>query len=133
MGASCNRNRTRLGAAQRAACPLVAPLDGRFTRFRLPTSVATEEYGYKCMTQPPERGKAFALPLRDVREKRISSMNTREALYGPNVGYALELYERYLEDPASIDAATRAYFDTDWPERRGSAAIATPGSSVLSP
>jgi 2-oxoglutarate dehydrogenase E1 component len=38
-------------------------------------------------------------------------MNAREALYGPNVGYALELYERYLADPESVDAATRSFFE----------------------
>ncbi|HYA99005.1 MAG TPA: thiamine pyrophosphate-dependent enzyme, partial [Ktedonobacteraceae bacterium] len=31
--------------------------------------------------------------------------------YGPNAGYVLELYERYLENPASIDASSRAIFD----------------------
>jgi 2-oxoglutarate dehydrogenase E1 component len=52
-------------------------------------------------------------------------MNTREALYGPNVGYALELYDRYLEDPESIDDATRAYFEKIGSNGQGSAAIAT--------
>ncbi len=36
---------------------------------------------------------------------------TLENFYGPNAGYALELYERYRHDPASVDAATRTYFD----------------------
>ena len=31
--------------------------------------------------------------------------------YGPNAGYVLELYERYLENPASIDESSRAIFD----------------------
>src|SRR5690348_11564878 len=31
--------------------------------------------------------------------------------YGPNAGYVQELYERYLQDPASVDAETRAIFD----------------------
>jgi len=30
---------------------------------------------------------------------------------GPNAGYILELYERYKQDPASIDAATRIFFE----------------------
>ncbi|MDP9373033.1 MAG: hypothetical protein M3Q65_11415, partial [Chloroflexota bacterium] len=34
-----------------------------------------------------------------------------QAFYGPNAGYALELYERYQQDPNSVDAATRAVFD----------------------
>jgi 2-oxoglutarate dehydrogenase E1 component len=31
--------------------------------------------------------------------------------YGPNAGYVQELYDRYLQDPASVDAETRAIFD----------------------
>jgi 2-oxoglutarate dehydrogenase E1 component len=30
---------------------------------------------------------------------------------GPNAGYAAELYERYRQDPTSVDAETRAYFE----------------------
>ncbi|PWB46331.1 MAG: 2-oxoglutarate dehydrogenase E1 component [Candidatus Methylomirabilota bacterium] len=30
--------------------------------------------------------------------------------HGPNAAYVLELYERYRQDPDSVDAATRAYF-----------------------
>ncbi len=37
-------------------------------------------------------------------------MATLEKFYGPNAGYVLELYERYLRDPASVDAHTRAFF-----------------------
>src|SRR5712664_1123915 len=39
-----------------------------------------------------------------------------KAFYGPNAGYVLELYERYRQNPASVDAATRAIFDTWSPE-----------------
>jgi 2-oxoglutarate dehydrogenase E1 component len=38
-------------------------------------------------------------------------MSDLEAFYGPNAGYVLELYERYLQNPASIDAASRAVFE----------------------
>jgi 2-oxoglutarate dehydrogenase E1 component len=31
--------------------------------------------------------------------------------HGPNAGYALELYERYRQDPGAVDAATRAFFE----------------------
>ncbi|GAC1318700.1 MAG: 2-oxoglutarate dehydrogenase E1 component [Chloroflexota bacterium] len=48
---------------------------------------------------------------RPGHEDRTNEMNTWEALYGPNVGYALELYERYQDDPASVDSVTRAFFD----------------------
>src|SRR5579859_318620 len=37
-----------------------------------------------------------------------------ETFYGPNAGYVLELYERYKQDPASVDEATRAIF-ASWP------------------
>jgi 2-oxoglutarate dehydrogenase E1 component len=31
--------------------------------------------------------------------------------HGPNAGYIVECYERYRDDPASIDADMRAFFD----------------------
>ncbi len=34
-----------------------------------------------------------------------------QEFYGPNAGYVLELYERYRQDPQSVDPATRAFFD----------------------
>ncbi|GER85907.1 2-oxoglutarate dehydrogenase E1 component [Dictyobacter vulcani] len=43
-------------------------------------------------------------------------MQNLERFYGPNAGYVLELYERYQKDPASVDAATRATFDSWNPE-----------------
>jgi 2-oxoglutarate dehydrogenase E1 component len=38
-------------------------------------------------------------------------MNDLESFYGPNAGYVLELYERYRQDPTSIDSDTRAFFE----------------------
>ena len=35
-----------------------------------------------------------------------------ESFYGPNAGYVLDLYERYLQNPSSIDRETRAVFDS---------------------
>src|SRR5260370_18427451 len=35
-----------------------------------------------------------------------------KTFYGPNEGYVIELYERYRQNPASVDPATRAIFDT---------------------
>ncbi len=43
-------------------------------------------------------------------------MSDLKAFYGPNAGYVLELYERYRQNPASVDAASRAIFDTWSPE-----------------
>src|SRR2546430_1494216 len=38
------------------------------------------------------------------------------AFYGPNAGYVLDLYERYRENPAAVDAATRVIFEAWNPE-----------------
>ncbi|MDQ4106748.1 MAG: thiamine pyrophosphate-dependent enzyme, partial [Actinomycetota bacterium] len=44
---------------------------------------------------------------------------TESQFYGPNLGYVLELYERYREDPDSVDEKTRRFFE-DWsPPRVG--------------
>ncbi len=37
--------------------------------------------------------------------------------YGPNLGYVLELYEGYREDPESVDEGTRAFFESWNPPR----------------
>ena len=39
-------------------------------------------------------------------------MRDLETFYGPNAGYVLELYDRYLQNPSNVDAATRTLFDT---------------------
>lgn len=36
----------------------------------------------------------------------------QQAFYGPNLGYIIEMYERFLEDASSIDEETRTYFET---------------------
>jgi 2-oxoglutarate dehydrogenase E1 component len=38
-------------------------------------------------------------------------MSDTELFHGPNAAYALELYERYRDDPQSVDPLTRALFD----------------------
>src|SRR5260370_12835733 len=38
-------------------------------------------------------------------------MSDLDAFFGPNAGYVLELHERYLQNPASVDADSRAIFD----------------------
>jgi len=40
-------------------------------------------------------------------------MNHWNEFSGPNAGYVLELYERFLRDPASVDADTRAFFSAN--------------------
>src|SRR2546421_11910892 len=38
-------------------------------------------------------------------------MNGLEIFHGPNAAYVLDLYDRYLHDPQSVDPQTRALFD----------------------
>lgn len=38
-------------------------------------------------------------------------MKSLTEFHGPNAGYVLELYDRYLQDPDSVDAQTRAFFE----------------------
>jgi 2-oxoglutarate dehydrogenase E1 component len=50
---------------------------------------------------------------------------TRGLFYGPNAGYAVELYEQYLRDPGSVDPATRAYFERYGPPDGAGTALAS--------
>ncbi len=43
-------------------------------------------------------------------------MYNLETFYGPNAGYVFELYERYKQNPANVDAATRTFFSTWSPD-----------------
>ncbi len=43
-------------------------------------------------------------------------MDILREFYGPNAGYVLELYDRFLTNPASVDEATKAVFRTLGPE-----------------
>jgi len=48
--------------------------------------------------------------------------NTTETqFYGPNLGYVLELYELYREDPESVDESTRSFFENWSPPKSGGA------------
>ena len=59
---------------------------------------------------------------------------TESQFYGPNLGYVLELYERYKKDPDSVDKRTRSFFE-QWrpPEARSNGPVAVseaPGVDV---
>ncbi len=43
--------------------------------------------------------------------KPDTSQGFLSGFHGPNLGYIIELYERYLEDPNSIDPEVKEYFD----------------------
>ncbi|MGI9534537.1 MAG: 2-oxoglutarate dehydrogenase E1 component [Thermodesulfobacteriota bacterium] len=46
-------------------------------------------------------------------------MSFIDEFHGPNSGYILELYERYLNDPSSVDIKTKKIFDNWKPELNG--------------
>lgn len=54
--------------------------------------------------------------------------STETRFYGPNLGYVLELYEKYREDPASVDDHTREFFESWSPPSVG--ANGSAGSGV---
>jgi 2-oxoglutarate dehydrogenase E1 component len=58
-------------------------------------------------------------------------MNTGTDFQGVNLGYVLELYEKYLSNPNSVDASTRAYFE-NWnpPEEVQVSAEALPSGQI---
>ncbi len=49
---------------------------------------------------------------------------TKNQFFGPNLGYVLELYENYKEDPDSVDGQMREFFESWSPPRVG-----TPGAN----
>jgi hypothetical protein len=67
------------------------------------------------------------IALRD--EAELGQTHRQESqFYGPNLGYVLDLYERYREDPKSIDERTRDFFETwspPWVEANGHAPAVT--------
>jgi 2-oxoglutarate dehydrogenase E1 component len=57
---------------------------------------------------------------------------TEYQFYGPNLGYVLELYERYREDPASVDEGAREFFES-WSPPRSNGAGANGGGAAAAP
>src|SRR5215211_3999345 len=51
-------------------------------------------------------------------------MGTWEEFSGLNRGYVLDLYEKYRQDPASVDAETRALFEQWTPPAEDAAPVA---------
>ncbi len=56
-------------------------------------------------------------------------MDIWREFHGPNAGYVVELYERYLHDPQSVDAATRELFER-WTPPDALAGSAPAGAGV---
>ena len=55
-------------------------------------------------------------------------MDILREFHGPNAGYVIALYEQYLEDPESVDAATRALFSRHAPSLDGDPSAAIDGT-----
>lgn len=55
------------------------------------------------------------------------------SFYGPNAGYVLELYERYQQNPASVDPATRAFFENWSPDGEAAAQTLAAPAAVTAP
>ena len=53
-------------------------------------------------------------------------MDLWREFHGPNAGYVLELYERYLRDPAAVDTQTRSIFEQWTPPVNGRPAESAP-------
>lgn len=61
----------------------------------------------------------------------IYDMDIWNEFHGPNAGYVLELYERYRQDPQSVDAATRALFEGSAPSLDGGSATTALKTTAL--
>ena len=60
-------------------------------------------------------------------------MDLMREFHGPNAGYVIAMYERYLEDPDSVDAATRELFSRHAPSLNGEPAGGTAGDFPACP
>ncbi len=57
-------------------------------------------------------------------------MNPWNDFYGPNAAYVLELYDRYRQDPDSVDAATRAFFERWSPPSAATGVLTGPVAQI---
>ena len=61
----------------------------------------------------------------------MPATDLRTRFFGPNAGYVLDLYERYADDPATVDPDTRAFFDTIDPGELARLADGPPGTATV--
>ena len=54
----------------------------------------------------------LVIALRDTVAPKQPEGPSQDQFYGPNLGYVLELYERYKQDPSSVDERMRDFFET---------------------
>ncbi len=57
-------------------------------------------------------------------------MTSRNAIAGINSGYVLELYDRYQQDPSSVDSAAREFFATWTPPSSTNGTAPQPAAEV---
>ena len=60
-------------------------------------------------------------------------MSDLRAFFGPNAGYVLELYDRYVADPESVDADSRAFFEAFSPPTSPESLRAPAGAPATGP
>ncbi|HET7320857.1 MAG TPA: hypothetical protein VFI96_00005, partial [Longimicrobiaceae bacterium] len=58
-------------------------------------------------------------------------MSDLRAFYGPNAGYVLDLYERYLREPGSVDPSWQTFFQSFTPP--APTPLAAPGAAAGAP
>ncbi|HKH38476.1 MAG TPA: hypothetical protein VKA82_15055, partial [Rubrobacter sp.] len=65
-------------------------------------------------------------PKRELSREGVIRLEreTENQFFGPNLGYVLELYENYKENPDSVDGRTKEFFESWSPPRVG-----TPGAN----
>ncbi len=69
----------------------------------------------------------------------MPATDLRALFFGPNAGYVLDLYDRYADDPTSVDPETRTFFDTADPRELAdlaagpSSRIATGPATITAP
>src|SRR5262249_34924651 len=63
-----------------------------------------------CYTIPDHSSFSILIPMPQYLAQGSNIMNDLNGFYGPNAGYVLELYERYLADPSAVDEELRTFF-----------------------
>lgn len=76
-------------------------------------------------------------PLDDNDPRRmVRNMANNLVFHGPNAGYVLELYDRFLADPDLLDPESRAFFENWTPpadfmrSRSAASTVAAPGFDI---
>jgi ABC-2 type transport system ATP-binding protein len=74
-------------------------------------STVTVRVHLECLKAVPDTKLVIALHRQEEIER------TESTFYGPNLGYVLDLYDSYRENPESVDERTREFFESWSPPR----------------